>query len=93
VATSAGRAKRDREKQRQERQALKRARRQGSRPPTEDGSDAEVDVEQAAPTSPPAPQDELLERLAELHQQFADGKIDFEAFEQTKEELIADLEV
>jgi hypothetical protein len=87
VATSAGRAKRDREKARQERQALKRARRLAPR------EEAEGDAPADENARPPAPQDELLERLAELHQRFADGEVGFEEFEATKDELIRDLTI
>ena len=87
MATSAGRAKRDREKARQERQALKRARRQA---PREAGDD---DLEAVGDGTPPLPQHQLLERLAALHQQFADGQIGFEEFELAKDELIRDLTI
>lgn len=89
MATSAGRAKRDREKARQERQALKRERRQSGReqsPADEDG-----DADAAEPTV--VPQEELLERLAELHQRFGDGEIGFDEFETTKEALLRDLQI
>jgi hypothetical protein len=87
VATSAGRAKRDREKARQERQALKRARRLAPREAV-DEADPSTDG-----GSPPTPPDQLLERLADLHQQFADGKVGFEEFEEAKEALIRDLTI
>ncbi len=83
VASSAGRAKRDREKARQERQQLKR------------------DKKQAAQDAPPdAPRagvrrnhDDVLADLAALHQRFADEAIDFDEFEQSKTDLLAELEV
>jgi len=87
VATSAGRAKRDREKLRQERQALKRARRQAPREAAEDDTGAAVDG------APSTPQDQLLAQLADLHQRFADGEVGFEEFELAKDELIRELEV
>lgn len=88
MATSAGRAKRDREKARQERQAVKRARRQSGRDVA-----PEVDDEGTTTERPAVSQDELLSRLADLHRKFGDGEIGFDDFETAKEELLRDLEV
>jgi hypothetical protein len=84
-------AKRDRERARRERVARKQARRQarsdvGDSP--ESVSDDPVVDERAS-----LPQSEVLSRLAELHQQFDDGEIDFDAFEASKAELIDQLDV
>ena len=84
-------AKRDRERARRERVARKQARRQarsdvGESP--ESVSDDDEPEERAA-----MPQSEVLSRLAELHQQFEDGEIDFDAFESSKAELIGQLDV
>jgi hypothetical protein len=84
---SAGRAKRDREKVRQERAALKRARRQGELGAPEPADDAEERVGE------PAPQHEVLAALALLHKKFDDGGMDFEEFEAAKSELIGRLDV
>ena len=85
---SAGRAKRDREKVRQERAALKRARRQG-----ELGSPESPDEPAEARAGEPAPQHEVLAALALLHKRFDDGGLDFEEFEAAKSELIGRLDV
>ncbi len=85
---SAGRAKRDREKVRQEKAALKRARRQGELvPPGDSDEPAEERVGE------PAPQHEVLAALALLHKRFDDGGMDFEEFEVAKSELIGRLDV
>ena len=84
---SAGRAKRDREKVRQERAALKRARRQGELGAPESSDDVEQRVGE------PAPQHEVLAALALLHKKFDDGGMDFEEFEAAKSELIGRLDV
>jgi hypothetical protein len=83
VASSAGRAKRDREKARQERQQAKRDRKQAA---------------QSAPAEPERlgvrrDHDQVLADLAALHQRFADEAIDFDEFEETKAGLLAELEV
>jgi hypothetical protein len=86
VSTSAGRAKRDRERVRQERAALKRARKlEGA---------SEVASSDDAPTpSVRRSQDEVLEELAALHQKFEAKVIGFEDFESAKEHLMAQLDV
>ena len=84
-------AKRDRERARRERVARKQARRE-ARAEGVGGDDPE-----AGPTGPDQPvslpQDEVLARLAELHQRFDDGELDFDAFEESKAELIGQLDV
>ncbi len=87
MGSSAGRAKRDREKARQEKQAIKRERRQG-------GAIDLVDE----PTDEPGssirrPQDDVLADLARLHQRFDDEAMEFEDFETAKRELIAQLDI
>ena len=44
-------------------------------------------------TEPEAPEGDVLAELAKLHQQFDDEQIDFETFEEKKQELIARLSV
>ena len=89
MASSAGRAKRDREKARQEKAALKRNRRQS-------GEGVVVDDEPSADPRFGArkrEQDEVLADLARLHQRFEDESIDFDTFELAKNDLIAELDV
>jgi uncharacterized membrane protein len=87
--SSAGRAKRDREKIKQERAAVKRARRQSDGSPVDENDD---------PTSTAvavkrAPQEQVLAQLALLHQRFDDGDMDFEDFEAAKSELVSQLQI
>ena len=84
MATSAGRAKRDREKARQERQLAKRERRQAAH---------DLPPEEAPRGAARLGEDEVLARLADLHRRFADEQIGFDEFEQTKADLLAQLEV
>ncbi len=43
--------------------------------------------------TPEAPEEDVLAALAKLHTQFEDDQIDFETFEERKQELIAKLTV
>ena len=86
MASSAGRAKRDREKQRQERQALKREKRLAGPQVSEDDA-GEPGVVVAIP------QDEVLTRLAALHLQFENEQIGFDDFEEAKAELLKHLDI
>jgi hypothetical protein len=88
MGSSAGRAKRDREKARQEKQAIKRERRQG-------GAVDLVDDPADEPGSViiKRPQDDVLADLARLHQRFDDEAMDFDDFETAKRELIAQLDI
>ena len=43
--------------------------------------------------TPEAPEEDVLAALAKLHAQFDDDQIDFETFEERKQELIAKLSV
>ena len=91
--SSAGRAKRDREKAKQERAAIKRAKRQ-SDGAASDSADSDDDAETAARvTGPPASQEQVLAQIAALHQRFDDGALDFEDFEAAKNELMSRLNV
>jgi len=45
------------------------------------------------PDEPAVPESTVLEQLAALHQRFDDDQIDFETFEERKQELIAQLDV
>ena len=85
MATSAGRAKRDREKAKQEKQVLKREKKLAAQ-------DSKAEGEDDAPATA-APQEEVLARLAALHDAFRDGTVDFEQFETEREELLRALEV
>jgi hypothetical protein len=80
-------AKRQLEKARQERQALKRDRKRERALPgeaPEDGDEAEV---------APANQDATLAALANLHDAFENGSMEFEEFEAAKADLIGRLRV
>ncbi len=88
MSSSAGRAKRDREKVKRERAAQKRDKRQGVSEPGDSSEDE----------SPVAPrvrrsQSEVLEELQLLHQRFEAKAIDFEDFEILKNELMGQLDV
>jgi hypothetical protein len=54
--------------------------------------EAEKAAEQGDAT-PEAPEGDVLEALARLHAQFDDDQIDFETFEERKQELISRLSV
>jgi hypothetical protein len=84
VSSSAGRAKRDRERAKQEKQALKRDRKEALALADADAPVVEVTKR---------PQADVLGDLERLHQRFADESIDFEDFETAKRELMAQLEV
>lgn len=83
-------AKRDIEKARQLKALHKRERRQAPHGGDENESEASVP---AGTRSTRIGQDELLERLAALHERFADGAISFDAFEAEKSALVDQLEV
>lgn len=78
--------KRMREKARQEKAALKRERRMERAAASAEGDDEPDDT-------PEVPQERVLAQLETLHKQFADEQIDFEEFEERKQELIAQLSV
>lgn len=77
--------KRMREKARLDKARAKQARKQ----------DRVAEAETAAQRdeSPTAPEPEVLDQLAALHQQFDADEIDFDEFEQRKQELLAQLDV
>lgn len=77
--------KRMREKAKQEKQAAKRERK------AERAEAAEADDE--TPTDDAPPQEKVLDQLATLHARFADDAIDFDEFEERKQELLAQLDV
>jgi len=83
MASSAGRAKRDREKAKQEKQALKREKKLAGPEISEDD----------APSVPARPQDVVLAELAALHQRFDDEQISFDDFEDAKTALLAELQL
>ena len=77
--------KRMREKARQEKAALKRERR------AERAAASAEDTDE--PAEPEVPQERVLAQLETLHKQFADEQIDFEEFEERKQELMAQLSI
>lgn len=81
-------AKRDREKQRQERAAAKRARRFGTREGDEAGT-----AEGAATPAPSMSQSDVLAALAKLHEAYDAERMTFEEFEQARADLMAQLQV
>ena len=84
--TSFNKLQRDRDKQ--EKAAAKRDRRQG-RSAVASAEDA-VDVPQ--PANAPSAQ-ELLDQVEKVHRQYDAGVIDFETFESTKAQLLSQLTV
>jgi hypothetical protein len=84
MSSSAGRAKRDREKARQEKAAIKRDKRLNDTP-TDDADQADA--------GPVAPQADVLAELEALHKRFDDGQINFEDFEERKAHLISQLSI
>ena len=77
--------KQQREKARREKAAAKQERRAVR-------ADASVSDDEAV-SAPSAPEPTVLADLARLHEQFAADEIDFDAFEERKQELLAQLEV
>jgi hypothetical protein len=76
--------KQQREKARREKAAAKQERKAVR-------ADASASDDEAA--APSAPEPTVLADLARLHEQFAADEIDFDAFEERKQELLAQLEV
>lgn len=77
--------KRMREKAKQEKQAAKRERK------AERAEAADVADDDTVAEAPP--EETVLEQLAALHARFADDAIEFEEFEERKQELLAQLDV
>jgi hypothetical protein len=75
-------SKRERERNKQAKAAAKRERRQDRANDTE-SDDATSFDENTATT------DELIERIAAMHEQYDAGEISFEAFDEEKTELMA----
>lgn len=84
MASSAGRAKRDREKARQEKQAMKREKKLAG---------PDTDAADETPAAPGRAQDVVLADLAALHQRFDDEQISFDDFEDAKSALLAELQL
>lgn len=85
--SSFGKLQRDRDKK--AKAAAKRSRRQ-------DGTDDSASVDDDVPAATNGHQlstPELLERIAEIHQQFDAGTISYELFEETKADLMGRLAV
>lgn len=76
--------KRMREKAKQEKQAAKRERKLERAEASQSDDDSGEDV---------PPQATVLDQLAALHAQFADDAIEFDEFEERKQELLAQLDV
>jgi hypothetical protein len=74
--------KRERERSKQAKAAAKRERRL-DKSPDEDGEDAVEFDENSATT------DELIERIAAMHEKYDDGQMSFEDFDEEKTELMA----
>jgi len=79
--------KRMREKARLDKARAKQARKQDR------VAEAETAAADQREESPAAPEPEVLDQLAVLHQQFDADEIDFDEFEQRKQELLAQLDV
>lgn len=80
--------KRMREKARREKALAKQARK------AERAAEAEAAAAAEDPdAAPTAPQPKVLEQLAELHERFDDDAIDFDEFEERKQELLSQLDV
>lgn len=77
--------KRMREKARAEKAALKQQRKQ-------ERAAAAAEAGDEAPGES-VPQDQVLAQLETLHRQFADDQIEFEDFEERKQELMAQLNI
>ena len=93
VASTGGRAKRDRERARQERAAVKRNRRQADATTEESPEEATDEALSRPQGAPLASQSDVLAQLALLHQRFEDDEIDFDDFEAAKSDLIGQLDV
>jgi hypothetical protein len=74
--------KRERERSKQAKAAAKRERRL-DKSPDDDGEDAVEFDENSATT------DELIERIAAMHEKYDDGQMTFEDFDEEKTELMA----
>ena len=88
--SSFGKLQRDRDKR--AKAAAKRERRQNRGDDKLEGDDASEAEEQPAPVSA-EDTEQLLARIAELHERFEDGQIPFQTFEEEKAELMARLPV
>jgi len=84
VTSSASRAKRDRERLREEKAARKRARRVEL---------TTVSDDPAAEGRPRRAESDVLTELAAVHRRFEDGAIGFDEFEATRNELMGELDV
>jgi hypothetical protein len=76
--------KQQREKARRERAAAKRAKR---------AERANTDASSSEPEGPPRDEAAVLADLAELHVQFDAGRVSFEQFEASKQQLVEQLDV
>jgi hypothetical protein len=76
--------KRQREMARAEKRKAKEARKQERQEAAEEAADE---------TAPEVDAGNVMAKLERLHQDFADDKIDFDEFEETKQELLSQLQV
>lgn len=76
-------AKRERDRAKKAKQAAKREAR------LEKNTDDDEDVEEEVPTGPQESAEVIMEKLAKLHAAFEDDKIEFEDFEEQKEDLMS----
>lgn len=80
--------KRERDRAKKAKAAAKREKR------LEKGTDeAEGEEGAAAPSTDASSSEEILEQVAVLHQQFDDGEIEFEEFEERKADLMSRLAI
>jgi U3 small nucleolar RNA-associated protein 14 len=76
-------AKRERDRAKKAKQAAKREAR------LEKNTDDDEDVEEEVPAGPQESAEVIMEKLAKLHAAFEDDKIEFEDFEEQKEDLMS----
>lgn len=85
--TTYGKLERDRAKK--AKAAAKRERRQERT----QAADEEVAEESPTPPGPTLPEEEVLDRLARIHEQFDEGQLTFDQFEEAKASLLEHLDV
>ncbi|MBK9178017.1 MAG: hypothetical protein IPM45_00355 [Acidimicrobiales bacterium] len=87
MVSRTSKAKREIDKQRKERAAAKRERREGR-------TDREVEpADGAEPADSTLTEEEVIRRLGEVHRRYDDGEIDLDELEAAKAELISQLRV
>lgn len=76
-------AKRERDRAKKAKQAAKREAR------LEKNNDTDDEVDEEVPAGPQESAEVIMEKLAKLHAAFEDDKIEFEDFEEQKEDLMS----